>query len=44
MRKKDAERLQAQAQKTIEESQAAATAKVDFGTFKVSAPYTYMIT
>ena len=40
MRKKDAERLQAQTQKTIEESQAAATAKVDFGTFKVSTPYT----
>ena len=41
MRKKDAEMLQAQTQKTIEESQAAATVRVDFGTYKVSTLQTY---
>ena len=36
MRKKDAEKLQTQTRKVIEESEAAAAAAVDLGTFKVN--------
>ena len=39
MRKKDAEKLQMQTRKVIEESEAAAAAAVDLGTFKVSTAY-----
>lgn len=39
MRKQDAEKLQMQTRKVIEESEAAAAAAVDLGTFKVSTAY-----